>query len=134
MTIAQRKLATGLVGVGTATALIATTVPAQAADLELAARMRPTAGYHQARGHAEYEADRSGREFDIQIAGVWGLRGKRLTVRVHGSFVGTMVVTRYGRAHLERRTAVRMRAGDVVRVRTPAGALVTYGKFYREAD
>ena len=134
MALAQRGVTGGLVGLGAVGVLIATTVPAQAADVELAAHLRPTTSYHQARGHADYEADHGSHEFEIHLAGVRALHGQRLTVRVHGAFVGTMTVNQYGRAHLERHTAVRVRAGNVVRVRTHAGTLVSYGTFYRDHD
>ena len=134
MFLTRHRITGGLIGLGTVGALLATTVPAQAADVEFAARLQPTTSYHQARGHADYEADHDGREFEIQLAGVRSLHGQRLTVRVHGAFVGSMVVNRYGRAHLERHTAVRVRAGNVVRVRTHSGTLVSYGKFYRHYD
>lgn len=134
MFLTRHGIAGGLIGLGAVGALMATTVPAQAADVELAARLQPTTSYPQARGHADHEADHDGREFEIQLAGVRGLHGQRLTVRVHGAFVGSMVVNRYGRAHLERHAAVRVRAGNVVRVRTDSGTLVTYGRFHRHHD
>ncbi len=134
MALTHRSIASGLVGLGTAIALIATTVPVQAADVELAAHLQPTAGHHHARGHAEYEAEHGTRDLEIHLAGVRALHGKQLTVRVHGAYVGSMVVNRYGRAHLERHTTVRVRAGNMVRVRTHAGRLVTYATFYRHHD
>jgi hypothetical protein len=129
-----RRRGRSIAGLAAAAALLATTaVPAAAAELELSARMGPTAGFHHARGHAEYEAEHGRREFEISIAGARALHGKRVVVRVHGAFVGTMVVGSAGRAHLERHTSVSMRAGDVVRVRTQSGTLVTTGRFHRES-
>ena len=105
---------------------------AQAAEVHLGTTMVHTTACPHARGEAGYEAAHGRREFEIHIRGVRALHGKRLTVRVHGAFVGRMRVGTYGRAHLHRRTDVpRMAAGDPVRVRTPSGRLVTYGTFHR---
>ena len=62
--------------------------PAQASEVHLGAPMVHTAAYPNARGGAEYEAERGRREFEIHIRGVRALHGKLLTVRVHGTFVG----------------------------------------------
>lgn len=135
MFINRKRLAGGLVAVGTTGALLVpVTAPAQAVEVDLTARMHPTAAFPNARGHAEYEAEHGDREFELSIAGVRALHGKRVIVRVHGTFVGSMVVSQYGRAHLDRHTTVRMSVGNVVRVRTGSGRLVTYGTFHRDLD
>lgn len=106
--------------------------PAQAAEVHLGARMLDTVACPNARGGASYDGEHGRREFEIHIRGVRALHGKLLTVRVHGTFVGRMRVGTYGRAHLERHSGVpRMAAGDTMRVRTPAGRLVTHGTFHR---
>lgn len=123
----------GLATTGLAAGVAA--APAQAAEIDLAARMHATAGYPNARGHAEYENDHEGREFEITLAGIKALAGHRVTVRVHGDFVGKMTVNRYGRAHLDRHSGVpRMAAGNVIRVRTGSGKLVSYGTLHRDWD
>jgi hypothetical protein len=124
-----------LTAAGLATTGVVVASPAQAAEVELDARMHATSAYPNARGEAEYDAERGRREFDMSIAGVRSLAGKRLTVRVHGDFVGKMTVNRYGRAHLERHSGVpKTSVGNVVRVRTSSGKLVSYGTFYRDSD
>jgi hypothetical protein len=111
------------------------TAPAQAAEVDLAARMHPTKAYPNARGHAEYESDHDGREFEITLAGIKALAGHRVIVRAHGDLVGKMTVNRYGRAHLERHSGVpKMTAGNVIRVRTGSGKLVSYGTLHRDLD
>jgi hypothetical protein len=108
--------------------LLVTTAPAQAVDVDLHARMHATAAYPNAHGGAWYEGHHGSREFGIGISGIKKLAGKRVTVTVHGSFVGRMWVSRYGTAHLYRHSGVpRCSGGDVVRVKTRSGKLVSYG-------
>ena len=132
----SRSITGGLLSAGfTGALLVPLAAPAQAAEVDLEARMHSTAAFPRAGGFAEYESERSGREFDIFISGVPGLHGKRLTVRVHGAFVGRMRVGPGGRAHLDRHSGVpRMRVGNVVRVRTPGGRLVSSGTLHRDID
>jgi len=109
--------------------------PAQAAEVELAARMVHTARFPHAHGSAEYDAENGHREFEVHLAGLPGrLHGRLVTVRVHGTFVGRMRVSASGRAHMDRLTRVRMQAGNVVRVRAPSGRLVSYGTLHRDFD
>ncbi len=134
--VVRRRFVEGLLAVGSASALVVpVAAPVQAAEVDLAARMVHTASFPQVRGGAEYEAEHGQREFDIHIRGVRVLHGKLLTVRVHGAFVGRMRVGTGGRAHLERHRGVpAMAAGNVVRVRTASGKLVTYGTLHRDHD
>lgn len=135
MRMNRSRLAGGLIAVGTTGALmVPMTAPAQAVEIDLEAHMRPTGSFPHARGHAEYEAENGHREFEISIAGVRALHGRRVIVRVHGTFVGSMTVNQFGRAHLDRHTNVRVHAGNVVRVRTGSGRLVTWGTFHRDFD
>jgi hypothetical protein len=132
MFVKRSRIATGLLALGAAGALVVP-APAQAVEVDLHAQMQPTAAHPQARGHAEYESESSHREFEISIAGVRALAGRRLTVRVHGDLVGRMTVGPRGRAHLERHSSVpSTRSGNVVRVRTGSGRLVTFGTFHRD--
>lgn len=124
-----------LTGGFTGALLVPLAAPAQAAEVDVEARMHATAAFPNVRGHAEYESQGSDRDFEISIAGVRGLSGHRVTVRVHGASVGRMTVGSRGRAHLERHSGVPgMAAGNVVRVRTAAGRLVTYGTLHRHSD
>lgn len=124
---------TGLAATGLAAGL--TAAPAQAAEAELDATMHTTATQPNVRGHAEYDNEASGREFEISLAGIKGLNGHRVIVRVHGDLVGKMTVNQQGRAHLDKHSGVpSMAAGNVVRVRTGSGALVTYGSLHRSVD
>jgi hypothetical protein len=131
-----RRISGGLLAAGCAGALLVPlAVPAQAAEIDLEARMHSTTAFPDARGHAEFESESSANEFEISIAGVRALAGNRVIVRVHGDLVGRMTVGPLGRAHLDKHSGVpSMTAGDVVRVRTGAGRLVTYGTLHRDLD
>lgn len=126
----------GLVGgvlatVATGALVLPLAAPAGAVEVDLEAGMHATAAFPNARGHAEYESDSHGREFDISVAGIKALAGKQVTVRVHGDFVGRMTVRADGRAHLDKHSGVpKVSKGDAVRVRTGSGTLVTYGTFH----
>lgn len=136
MITAQHRITAALLGAGVAGALVVPiAVPAQAAQVDLEARMHSTVAFPHAGGYAEYESVNGVREFDLFISGVRTLAGKRLTVRVHGDLVGRVTVGPGGRAHLDRHSGVpTMSVGNVVRVRTPAGRLVAYGVLHRDTD
>ena len=129
---ARGRLAAGVAGVGSAVLLLGGVVaPAQAADIELGARMGPAAGYPHCRGGAEYEAEHGQRELDLHLRGLHALAGKRVAVFVHGDRVGRARVSERGRVHLDRHGVPRMRAGQVLRVRTASGTLVSKGTLHR---
>lgn len=134
--VTKRGIRGSLLAAGCAGALLVPlAAPAQAAEVDLDARMHSTAAFPNAGGFAEYESDRSGREFEVFLSGVRSLHGKRLAVRVHGALVGRMTVGAGGRAHLDRHSGVpTMSAGDVVRVRTPGGVLVSSGQLHPDTD
>ena len=116
------------VGTGAATVLVPVAAPAQAAEVDCYAHMNSTTAYPNAHGGTRYESHTDWREFEIHVAGIQNLAGKRLVVRAHGALVGRMRVSQYGRAHLYRHTGVpSMQGGDRIRVRTKAGTLVTSG-------
>ena len=136
MSMDRRRITGTLLAAGFAGALvIPLAAPAQAVEVDLEGQMHSTAAFPNASGHAEYESDSNGREFEISIAGVQALAGHRVTVRVHGDLVGRMTVGSLGRAHLDRHSGVpAMTAGDVVRERTGSSRLVTYGTLHRDLD
>lgn len=79
-------------------------------------------------GGTEVPSSASGSPRSIRVGGIQKLAGKTVTVTVHGAVVGRMRVSQYGTAHLYRRAGMpRHTGGDVVRVGTRAGTLVTYG-------
>lgn len=129
MTISRGRVAGMLLAVLVLIAApLVTTAPAHAADVDLHARMHATARYPNAHGGGWYEGHHGSREFGINISGIKKLAGKRVTVTVHGSFVGRMSVSRHGTAHLYRHARVpRCSGGDMVRVKTRSGKLVSYG-------
>ncbi|HET7067337.1 MAG TPA: hypothetical protein VFI21_07025 [Nocardioides sp.] len=136
MSTTQHRLLVGLLAAGpSGILLVPMAAPVQAAEVDLETQMHSTAALPRAGGYAEYESDRSGREFEIFISGVRSLHDKRLTVRVHGTFVGKMRVDQGGRAHMDRHSGVpKMVPGNVVRVRTPGGRLVSIGTLHRDTD
>lgn len=132
-----RRRAVLTVGVLTATACTMSlgTSGAQASGVELEAVMHATAHYPSARGHAEYENDAEGREFDLSLAGLRALAGHRVVVRVRGRVVARPMVGSRGRVHVDRHAGVpKMAAGNVVRVRAPGGAEASAGTLHRDRD
>lgn len=125
---------TGLTAGGLAVAL--GTAPAHAAVArDFNSRMVATSAHPSAHGHAEYDVDRSGREFEIRIVGIKGMPGRPLTVRAHGDLIGKMTVNRLGRAHLDRQIGVpAMTAGNSITVRTSTGSLVSHGTLHRQTS
>jgi len=121
----------GLVAAAVGTGIMST--QAQAVEVDLAATMHATATYPSARGHAEYESGHEGREFEMSLVGLRPLAGHRVVVRVHGDVVAKPLVGPRGRVHVDRHAGVpRMVAGNVVRVRTVSGTLVSSGTLHRE--
>lgn len=128
----HRPALTGVLAAGTALALGAAGVPAaQAHGTDLDARLTGPS----ATGRAWYDVDhrdRHGQHRELGVS-VWNARrlaGRSLVVYVHGSRVGSMTVTRYGTAHLDRHGDMpAMHAGWPVRVRTQSGPLVAAGSF-----
>lgn len=132
MSVTRSRAIGGLLALGTASAgLVPLASPAQATEIHLTAAMRPTAAYSNAHGHTSYEAEHGTRHFELELRGVARLHGKVVTVRVHGTLVGRVRVSAEGEAHLDRRSGVPgMSVGDVVRVRTGSGRLVSQGTFH----
>ena len=136
--IAGGLLAATVVGAGLAAPAAASAAPPAPSvtccsrGVELGARLNPSSAFPRAHGWARYESHRGWREFEMQVWNVRSLAGKRLTVRVRGTVVGTMRVRSWGGAHmLLHRGLPSMSAGDLLRVRTGSGALVVSGQFHR---
>ena len=129
MTVIRSRIAGTLLAIlALAAAVLVTPDPAQAADVELHARMHATAVYPNAHGGAWYEAHQGWREFGFNVRGLKKLSGKQVTLTVHGTIIGTMRVSQYGTAHLHRHTGIPLcSAGDAVAVTTSAGKLIAYG-------
>ena len=120
----------------TATVMAAAVVaaPAEARGTTITAALHGSASFPNATGSAKFTKDGTKREFEAQVEHVRSLAGKRLTVFVHGTKVGTMRVGNLGRAHLSRSTELgqsvpQVSAGNRVNVRTACGTLVATGKF-----
>jgi len=128
----RSRVAGGLLVLGTTGAvLVPLAAPAQAAETHLETALRRTTAFPHAHGHADFEAEHGLQHFDVELHGVRRLHGRLLTVRVHGAFVGRMRVDAEGEARLEKSSGLpHMSAGDVVRVRTASGRLVSRGSFH----
>jgi hypothetical protein len=132
MTFKTMKPLATLAAIMTATAVVA--APAQARGTTITATLHGSASFPNATGSAKFKKDGTKREFEAQVEHVRSLAGKRLTVFVHGTRVGTMVVGGLGKAHINRSTELgqsvpSVSAGNRVNVRTAAGTLVATGKF-----
>lgn len=131
----RSRVGAGLFAVGTTSALLVPmAVPAQAAQVDLEAHMVGSAAYPGAHGKADYEAEHGTRHFEVEMH-IARLHNKVVTVRVHGDFVGRMRVDSHGFAHLDKHSGVpMMAAGNVVRVRTHSGTLVSHGTLRPDTD
>jgi hypothetical protein len=85
----------GLAGTASATA---------AEDTDYFAWLHGSARYPSAHGSSEYERDGVAREVEVTIRGISQLAGKRITVFVNRTRVGTMRVSPRGRAHKQWKT------------------------------
>jgi hypothetical protein len=132
MTLRTMKPLATLAAIMAAAAVVA--APAQARGTTISATLHGSGAFPHATGSATFKKDGTKREFEAEVEHVRSLAGKRLTVFVHGTKVGKMMVGGLGRAHLSRSTELgqrvpRVSAGNRVNVRTAAGALVATGKF-----
>ena len=86
--------------------------------------------FPNAKGTAKYTAGTE-REFQVEVENVKALAGKRLSVFVNTTKVGSFLVTSLGTGRLVLRgtAAPIIRPGAIIRVKTPAGFLVVAGKF-----
>lgn len=109
-------------------------VPTVLARSERQIRLKPTAAYSGARATAQYQKGSRHREFQLEIRHIGSLAGKRVIVYVSGTKIGAPRVQRRGAAELNRSTDHRqrvpkVRAGTMVKVRAPGGALIASGRF-----
>ena len=117
-----------------ATAVVAAPAQARGGGTTITAALHGAAGFPNASGAAKLKRDGAKREFEAEVEHVRSLAGKRLTVFVHGTKVGTMRVGGLGRAELSRSTERGQRVpqaskGNRVNIRTAAGTLVVTGRF-----
>lgn len=121
-----------LVLIGAVTAVVSPA--AQAKGTSITATLKAGTAFPAVTGKAKFTHEASNREVEVQIEHARPLAGKRLTVFVAGTKVGTMVVGKLGNGNLNRstqagQTVPRVTAGDGVSVRTAAGVVVAKGKF-----
>lgn len=150
MTMMFRRLAGGLVAAAVVVGLIpvapvaasaaSTTTPAGPATAAaccmrgtyLETGLHGSRSYPHAGGHASYRSRSGHREFHVRMWDLRRLHGKILVVYVHGTKFGSMRVTSYGTAHLNRYRGVpRCEAGQAIQVKTRNGTLVGSGTFRR---
>jgi hypothetical protein len=126
----------------TSTAATASKAPgarAAAAEIDYFTWLNASRQFAGARGNSEYDVQGGRREADVEVSGVSRLAGKRVTVYISGKKIGTMTVSRRGRAEREWSNARGQfvpvaGAGSQVRVRTANGALIASGRYHREID
>ena len=108
----------------------ALTETAQAKGTETRITLVGSARFPHAKGTAKYTAGTE-REFQVEVENVKSLAGKRLSVYVNTTKVGSFVVSSLGTGRLVLRgpAAPRIQPGAIIRVKTPAGFLVVSGKF-----
>ena len=134
MTLKTMKPLATAAAIMMATAVVAAPAEARGGGTTITAALHGSAGFPNATGSAKFKKDGAKREFEAQVEHVRSLAGKRVTVFVHGTRVGTMMVGGLGKAHLNRSTELgqsvpQVSAGNRVNVRTAGGALVATGKF-----
>ncbi len=97
------------------------------------ATLKGSSVYPTVKGAAKWKSKSGERELEVQIQGAKRLRGKKLTVRIDGKFVGYMTVTSLGTGRLYRNTARGARVPTVAvnklcTIRTASGTLVASGR------
>lgn len=112
---------------------------AAAAEIDYFAWLNASRRFAGARGNSEYDIQGGRREADVELLGIGRLAGKRVTVYIAGKKIGTMLVSRRGRAEREWSTARGQfvpvaGAGSQVRVRGANGTLIASGRYHREID
>lgn len=112
---------------------------AEAAEVDLHTSLNGSSNYPKATGSSEYDRGDDGREVEVTVRSISGLAGKRVSVYVSGTKVGTMLVRSTGVAHREwdtekGDTVPFASAGDYVKVRTGGGTLVASGRYVRSAE
>ena len=106
------------------------TETAKAQGTETRITLTGSARFPNAKGTAKYKVGTE-REFQVEVENVRALAGKRLSVYVNTTKVGSFVVSSLGTGRLVLRgtAAPRIQPGVIIRVRTAAGILVVSGKF-----
>ena len=90
--------------------------------------------FPHAAGSSQYQSQPGQNEFQAEVEHVRTLAGKQLLVKVNGTTVGKMTVSRVGQADLTLSSELgqsvpTITAGSVVGVTTSTGALVVSGSY-----
>jgi hypothetical protein len=90
--------------------------------------------YPRATGSSQYQSQPGQSEFQAEVEHLRSLGGKQLLVKVNGTTVGKIKVSRQGQADLTLnselgQTVPAITAGSVVKVTTAAGTLVVSGRY-----
>ncbi len=107
---------------------------AHAAGDDVRIRLRGSAQYPTAKGSAKYKDEGGEQEFEVELENAKALKGTTVRVFANGQQVGTMRVSRLGRASLnlnsDRGQAVpNIHAGSSVQIKTSSGVLIVSGSF-----
>jgi hypothetical protein len=114
-------------------AALAVALPVVLAKGDRQIALRPAKAYPGARGSAQYQAQTSQRELQVEVEHVHSLRGNQVLFYVNGAKIGAARVNSLGKAELSRNTELghrvpRVSSGTKVMVRT-ARARVVSGSF-----
>ena len=112
---------------------------AQAAEIDLFARLAGSSAFPNATGTSEYDRGAEGRDVEITVRHIAKLAGKRVTFYVAGHKIGTAIVRSTGVAHIERDTehgqyVPKASAGKGVSARTVGGTVIARGIYHAEVD
>lgn len=104
--------------------------------VDLHAVLRPGTAFPNATGYSDYDSSTAGRVIEVTVRRIAALAGKRVTVSVNATTVGTILVNSSGVAHRQWSTTrgqsvPAAAAGDRVRVRSASGTLVATSTYRR---
>jgi hypothetical protein len=106
----------------------------KAQNVNLQIQLKGRHAYPRATGSSQYQAQPSQSEFQAEVEHVRSLAGNQLLVRVNGSTVGKMKVSRQGRAALTLSSELgqsvpTISVGAKVTVTTGTGTLIASGSY-----
>jgi hypothetical protein len=145
----RSKLAVSVIGVGLVVALAAAFASPSVASARSSARLTRSSSnvnlqisltgrhaYPRAAGSSQYQAQPGQSEFQTEVEHVRSLAGRQLLVKVNGTTVGKMKVSRQGRADLTLNSELgqsvpAITPGVLVKVTTNTGTLVALSSVER---
>jgi predicted PilT family ATPase len=113
---------------------LAVAVPVALAKGDMKIALRSGKAYPQAKGSAQYQAQTSQRELQVEVEHIRSLQGKHVLFYVNGAKIGAARVSSLGKAELSRNTergqrVPQVKSGTKVMVRTSGAVMVVSGSF-----